>query len=164
MAYVAPRGIGPWPYEGNEKYQTHLRRRFMLLGQTLDGMRVYDARRAIAAVRSVDRLQETPLWLQSSRTMAGITLYASLFEPNIKRLDLHELVATHRDGPILLNVSRILELPQAVTMAAERSQVRLYTSQPGAWSYPEQTAKKLAWPEKQFQLRKPVEQAGAAEE
>ena len=56
--------------------------------------------------------------------MAGITLYASLFEsslfkPDIKRIDLYELPKTHKDGPALFNVSRYFDMPQVVAMAAE---------------------------------------------
>ena len=75
--------------------------------------------------------------MQSRRTLGGITLYASLFEPSIKRLDLYELPTTHRDGPIFLNVQRYLDMPQAVAMAAERSQVVLYQKGEPKWDYPE---------------------------
>ena len=42
MAYLAPRGDGPTAWSQGERKQTHIRRRFMLLGQTLDGMRVWE--------------------------------------------------------------------------------------------------------------------------
>ena len=156
MAYIAPRGIGPTAWNQSERKQTQHRRRFMLLGQTLDGMRVLDVRRATEALRSVGGLKETPLWLQSSRTMSGVTLYASLFVPNVTRLDLHDLPKTHRDGPIFLNVRRYLDMPQAVAMAAERSRVVIYQDGRGGWEYPIAVAKKLDWGEKQLQIRKVV--------
>ena len=156
MAYVAPRGIGPTAWDQSERKQTQHRRRFMLLGQTLDGMRVWDVRRAAEALRSVGHLKETPLWLQSSQTMAGVTLYASLFTPNVTRLDLHDLPKTHRDGPIFLNVRRYLDMPQAVAMAAERSRVVIYQAGREGWEYPAAVAKKLDWDKKQLQIRKTV--------
>jgi hypothetical protein len=52
MAYVAPRGVGPTAWAGNEKAQTQKLRRFYLLGQTWDGMQVWDLRRAIGALRA----------------------------------------------------------------------------------------------------------------
>ena len=91
----------------------------MQLGQTLDGMRVWDVRKAVQALRSVDGFKNVPLWMQGEREMAGITLYASLFEPEIKRLDLWHLNKSHRHGPIFLNVLRYLDVPQAVAMAAD---------------------------------------------
>lgn len=155
MAYIAPRGVGLSAWNADEKNQTHIRRRFMLLGQTLDGMQVWDIRRAIHTLRNTKGFKEVPLWLQSERTMAGNALYASLFEDNIARLDLWNLPTSHREGPTYLNVLRYLDLPQAVTMAAENSSVRIYAteSSDSHWSYPKAVTKGLMWNPKQFEIR-----------
>lgn len=154
MAYVAPRGVGPTAFNQTEKKQTQIRRRFMLLGQTLDGQRIYDVVRAVAALREAPGYSATPVWLQSHRQMAGVALYAALFAPDIKRVDLYDLPSSHRDGPYLLNVQRFLDLPQTVALAAEKTQVILYGAEPAAWEYPRQCLTKLGWNEKQLQLRK----------
>jgi len=86
--------------------------------------------------------------------MAGIVLYASLFEPDIDRLDLWHLPHSHRDGPTFLNVLRYLDIPQAVAMAAERSQIRLYQEDNFGWQFPQAVSKKLSWSKKQLQIRK----------
>jgi hypothetical protein len=86
--------------------------------------------------------------------MAGACVYASLFEPDIKRLDLWQLPQSHHEGPYYLNVLRYLDLPQAVAMAAERSQVRIYDDEAQKWRYPVEVAKKLSWDGKQLQIRK----------
>ncbi|HND51518.1 MAG TPA: prolyl oligopeptidase family serine peptidase, partial [Pirellulaceae bacterium] len=44
MAYVCPRGVGPTAWNVSDKKMTQIRRRFYLLGQSLEGMQVYDAR------------------------------------------------------------------------------------------------------------------------
>jgi len=126
LAYAAPRGIGLTAWNPDERKQTQIRRRFMLLGQTLDGMRLWDVRRAIQALRQVEFLNDVPVSLKGQRLMAGIVLYASLFEPDIAGLDLRHLPSSHRDGPVFLNVLRYMDMPQAVAMAAERTQVRIY--------------------------------------
>lgn len=154
MAYVAPRGSGPTAWKGTEKQQTHRLRRFYLLGQTLDGMRVWDVRRAIAALREAG-FSKPALWLQGERDMAGNALYASLFEENIARLDLHDLPKSHEQAPIYLNVLKTLDLPQAVAMATTRSKVRLYTKEPDAWTWPRQLTEKLGASEA-LQLRPPA--------
>ena len=156
MAYVAPRGIGPTAWDQSKKKQTQHQRRFYLLGQSLDGMRVWDVRRAAQTFRALDGFADVPLWLQSQRQMAGVTLYASLFEPEITRVDLHSLPTSHREGPFFLNVTRFFDMPQAVAMAAERSRVALYSSDADAWAYPQQVAKLLKLDPKQLQIRKPV--------
>jgi hypothetical protein len=153
MAWIAPRGIGPTAWDQSEKKQTQHRRRFQLLGQTLDGMRIWDVRRAAQSLRSVEGFSKVPLWLQGEREMAGIVLYASLFEPDIARLDLWQLAGSHRDGPDLLNVLRVLDVPAAVAVAAERSKVRLYRTTPTDWDYPPKVAKSLGWPPNQLQIR-----------
>jgi dienelactone hydrolase len=153
MAYVAPRGIGPTAWNKDEKKQTHIARRFMLLGQTLDGMRVWDVRRAAQALRSLDGLHDVPLWMQGERDMAGIVLYASLFEPNVARLDLWHLKNSHRVGPNFLNVLRFFDIPQAVAIAAERSNVRIYQTGNTGWEYPQAVAAKLGWGGKRIEIR-----------
>jgi len=152
IAYFAPRGIGPTAWNPDERKQTQIRRRFMLLGQTLDGMRVWDVRRAIQALRTIDSLSGKPLELQGKKNMACIALYASLFEPDIKQLDLWDLPSSHRDGPTFLNVLRYLDMPQAVAMAAEQNRVRLYQKDGSDWQFPQAVAKKLSWSQKQFQV------------
>jgi len=126
LAYAAPRGIGLTAWNPDERKQTQIRRRFMLLGQTLDGMQVWDIRRAIQALHQVELLNDVPVALKGQRLMAGIVLYASLFEPDIDGLDLWHLPGSHNDGPVFLNVLRYMDIPQATAMAAERTQVRIY--------------------------------------
>jgi len=153
MAYVAPRGIGPTAW--NPKWDMPNRRRFMILGQTRDGMQTWDVRRAVQALRTLPALKKAPLWLQGERQMAGEVLYASLFEPNIARLDLWSLSASHRDGPMYLNVQRFLDMPVAVAMAAERSRVRLYTDDAKPWQYPLAVVKQLGWDQKKLDIMAP---------
>jgi dienelactone hydrolase len=154
MAYVAPRGVGPTAFTAEPKKRTHVMRRFQLLGETLEGGQVYDARRAMQSLRTVKGLEKTPLWLQGHRQMAGVALYASLFEPDVVRLDLHQLPISHRDGPYLWNVRRVIDTPQAVALAADRSQVVLYHENAEAWQYPQQVAEALGWDKKRVQVRK----------
>src|SRR6185312_6423182 len=98
FVYGAPRGIGPTAWSGDAKKQVQIRRRFMLLGQTLDGMRVWDIRRAIQAVRSIKELKGTPLWLQGEDEMAVNVLNAPLLEPDIAGLKLSRLPTSYRSG------------------------------------------------------------------
>lgn len=139
FATVAPRGIGPtrWSEAGNGTDVT-VRRKFALLGQTLDGQRVWDVRRAFAALRTLPELKDVPPWLQGKGVMAGIALYAGLFEPDVVRLDLHHPPASHKDGPIFLNVRRVLDMPQAMALAFPRK-VIVYVKD-------DEEAKRWDWP------------------
>jgi len=148
FATIAPRGIGPtrWgPPQAAERDQTHVLRRFALLGQTLDSQRVWDVRRALAVLRGMEDLKDAPRWLQAKHDMAGIALYAGLFEPDVARFDLWHLPDSHRQGPTFLNVRRILDLPQAVALAFPRP-VRLYVNDARtgrAWDWPLELQKAL---------------------
>src|SRR5207245_4353481 len=103
FAIIVPRGIGStrWSEPGTPD-DAHLRRRFALLGQTLDGMRVWDVRRGIAALRALPELKGVPIMLEGKGEMAGIALYAGIFEPAIARLDVWHLSTSHRQAPIIL--------------------------------------------------------------
>ncbi len=127
------------------KKQTQLRRREMLVGRTLDGMRVWDWVRLVQAIRNSKELGKLPIRLEAEGDMAVNALYASLFAP-VDELVLTNLPKSHQDGgPDYLNVLRILDIPQAVAMASERGRVELRGANEADWQYPLQTAKVLGW-------------------
>ena len=144
-AFFAPRGIGRTAWISDPTKRTHIRRRFMLLGQTLDGMRVWDVRRTIQALRAMDGLGDVALTLNAGHDMAAIALYAALFEPGIDSLELNNLSKSHRTGPDFLNVLRFLDIPQTVAMVAEKSHVVIYDDDRSGWEYPLAVSKKLDW-------------------
>jgi hypothetical protein len=123
-----------------------------LIGQTLDGMRVWDVRRAVQALHSMHSLEKVPVTVAAENQMAGVALYAALFEPGIGQLDLAALPRTHRNGPHLLNVLQTLDLPMTVAMVAERSSVRLRHATESDWNYPAAVAKQLGWPANRLQF------------
>jgi len=155
MAYVALRGIGPTEWSQDEKPHTQILRRFYLLGQTWEGMQCYDICRALQTLREIDQYRSSKLWLQARGPLAALSVYAAIMEPTVARLDLYDLPASHMpDGPALLNVLKSLDIPQAVALAAEKSQVVIYRDSADGLGFAFDTAKALNWPEKQLQLRK----------
>jgi dienelactone hydrolase len=152
VAYMCPRGIGPDAWSGDDRKQTQIRRRFMLLGQTADGMRVWDVRQAVQALEHLDRTAEAPVTLAAEGNMAGIALYASLFESGVSRLELVDLPQTHANGPIFLNVLRYLDMPQALALAAERTCVQLHGEAATPWQFPLSAATTLGWNRDQFRI------------
>jgi hypothetical protein len=145
MAWFAPRGVGPTAFTADLKKRTQILRRFALLGQTLDGMRAWDIRQAVRAIGLLDDLKEKPLALEGTGTFAALALYAALFEPRVAELDLHDLPASHRNGPELLNVMQILDVSQAAAMAASQAHVRIDGGKATDWEYPTAVAKALGW-------------------
>lgn len=120
---------------GSHGDQTPVRRRFMLIGQTLDGMRVWDIRRGLQALRSLKGLGDVPVSIEADGTIGVNALYASLFEPGISELHLRYIPASHMEGPDYLNVLKYLDIPQAAAMAAERCELHLQPEKPAGWDY-----------------------------
>lgn len=147
ICLFAPRGIGYDQWTLPAKTGQHVLRRFNLLGQTADGMRVWDIQRAIAAIRQFDLVRSLPLEIEARGAMGVNALYAALFLDHVDELRLTGLPASHRTGPDYLNVLRYLDVPQAVALAAERARVRLAGGDPAAWRYPLDVAKNLRWAE-----------------
>jgi hypothetical protein len=145
MAWLAPRGIGPTAWTRAERDVVQIRRRFMLLGQTLDGMRVWDIRRGLAVLREVEPFRESAIHLRGEGAMGVNLLMAGVFEPGWERLELVGIPSTFRDGPDYLNVLRFIELPQAVAMAAEHGNVRLVGVASGEWGFVERVSAALSW-------------------
>jgi dienelactone hydrolase len=115
VVYFAPRGLGDDVWTGDAKKQVQIRRRFMLLGQTLDSMRVWDIRQAIRALRT--KYPAAELHVEGSGALGVNLLYAALYEPGVAGATFSDLPASHQQGPDYLNVLRVLDIPVALKIA-----------------------------------------------
>lgn len=138
VIFFAPRG----GWKQSDRKQVQIQRRFMLLGQTVDAMRVWDIRRAIQAVQKSSNL---PLWLEATGDMAVNSLYASLFETNIARIVLNGVPSSHMNAPDYLNVMRVLDIPQTVALAAERAPLQIEGHTRERWDFARTVAGNLGW-------------------
>jgi hypothetical protein len=123
--------VGFTAWKADSKQEVQIRRRFMLLGQTLDGMRVWDVRRAIQALREIEGRRLGSFSLAGHGETGVNALYASLYEPDVTGLRLSKLPVSHREGPDYLNVMKYLDIPEALELARGRmgvEQVRLDVS------------------------------------
>lgn len=118
---ISPRGLGPAGWPGDARKQIQLRRRFQLLGQTTDGMRVWDIRRALAAVREL--YPGLPITVQAEDAMAAHALHAAVFEDQPLRLELTRLPASYRDGVDYLNVAQVTDLAEVLGLVRTRHEV-----------------------------------------
>jgi hypothetical protein len=128
----------------NEKKQIQIRRRYMLLGETLDSVRVNEIARAIQVIRDSPQFGKLPIRLEAEGAMAVNALYASLFAP-VDELVLTRLPSSHMNGPDYLNVLRVLDIPQVVAVASERCRVELRDVNAADWTEPLAIAKKFGW-------------------
>ena len=132
VAILPSRGIGPTQWNQDPRKDTHIRRRFLLLGQSVDAMRVWDLRRAVQAASKIGFQSGGKIDVEARGTMAGLAVYAAIFEPQIGNLELTDLPADHRHGPYFLNVRRFINVPEALAIAGQDRKVTLSgTSQVG---------------------------------
>jgi hypothetical protein len=124
LAFFAPRGVQPSKGPSDPKKAIQIRRRYMLLGQTLDSMRVWDIRRAAQAVKALPAFKQTPLRVRAKGQMGVNAAYAALFEPAIGKLNLEGLPASQTEGPDYLNVLKVWDLPQLWDALGERADAK----------------------------------------
>lgn len=139
IALFHPRGTGPTTFEGTKKEITQFKRRFYLLGESLEANQVADIRNALNALASLSGETSPKLSVEAASTQAANALYASLFAaPEIRRLTLRQLPHSHMEpsAPAYLNILKHLDIPQAVALAADKSHIILPDSQPEKWTYP----------------------------
>lgn len=137
--FFAPTGVGPTAWD--PEHTTHIRRRFALLGQSLDAMRAWDIRRALQAIREVPELADAPIEIRARGETGLLAVYASIWEPGVKRLLLSSPPSSHRDGPILPFVSRILDVPQALGLLLPERSLVLQTTAPDQWNWLQELAR-----------------------
>ena len=65
--------------------------------------------------------------------MSVVALYASLFEPNISEVVLQHPPMTHQNGPQLLNVLKVMDIPQAA--AIQKGVVEYSSIAPGSFDF-----------------------------
>ncbi|EMI20694.1 Acetyl xylan esterase [Rhodopirellula maiorica SM1] len=120
--YVTPRGVGFTEWTRDPVRRTHIRRRFMLLGQTAAGMQIYDVVQALKAIGTLPSFESAEWRLRGSGDAAAWSLLASLFNDRIVEMSLIDLPVNNRDAPDLLNISKFTEIPQIAWTAADRVQ------------------------------------------
>jgi dienelactone hydrolase len=120
---LCTRGIGPTAWTRKNPPNT-IERSMALLGGTIEGMRVWDV---MAVARALAAGGGDP-WKVAGRGSAGILgAYAALYEPSIAGVAAVDPPPSHRPlepgaafGPALLNVLRVLDIPEALGCLAPR--------------------------------------------
>lgn len=114
FAILAPRGVGPTAW--TEERANFIPRAHLCIGRTIDQGRVWDV---AAVARHING--DGPIKVVG-RGHAGILgAYAALFEPAIREVVALDPPTSHADGPIFLNVLRVLDIPDALGLLAPRN-------------------------------------------
>jgi hypothetical protein len=123
---VPPRGVGMSALSADKKYRDMVRRRFMLLGQTLAGMQVWDTCRAAEAVRQIEAFAKLPLHFHASPSMSEVGTFAVLFAPEVASVTLANEPRPDKEAPDFLNWSRIVTPQQLLALARQRVMVNIH--------------------------------------
>ncbi len=130
LLVVVPRGVGPLAWQDPAPY--FVRRSMVLLGRTVDGTRLLDV------VRVADHVLRHPeavtRWsIAGSGANGVLSAYAALLVPELERVRVVNPTTSHRQGPQLLNVLRIVDVPEALGMLAPRP-LTIVTDRPEAFA------------------------------
>jgi dienelactone hydrolase len=127
---LCPRGVGPGTWKRG--FPHAIDRAFPLLGATADGGRVWDGMTVARRHGGGD-----VRWRAAGHGQAGlIAAYAALFEPTITEVVAVSPAPSHQPrfagdayGPVLLNVLRVLDVPEALGCLAPRPLVLIGAQQ-----------------------------------
>jgi hypothetical protein len=127
---VFPRGIGAVPWD--KTFWKATLRNSMQVGETVDSMRIADVRAAIELLTGSDAATEVTVLGKGVSGVLG--LYAAIYNPKVQHVVLIDPPSTHAEGPILLNVLRYTDLPEAAALFAPR-RLTFYGRMPPAYEY-----------------------------
>jgi dienelactone hydrolase len=128
---LAPRGCGPLRWE--DKPPSYIQRSLALLGETVDSGRVADV---AAFAEYTHNVASNTNWKITGRGQSGIiAAYGAALAPDhcLSEIVVVDPPTTHRDGPILLNVLRTVDIPEALGLLAPRS-LTVQTDRPAAFA------------------------------
>lgn len=129
---VWPRGIGevPWP----RSFWKDTLRNAMHTGQTIDSMRLRDVLSAFGKLREEPGVDPDRIMILGKGVSGAIGLYAAILDKRVHQVMLMEPPASHREGPIFLNIMRHTDLPEAAALLAPR-RLNFYGKMPAAYDY-----------------------------
>ncbi|MFL2869570.1 MAG: alpha/beta hydrolase family protein [Pirellulaceae bacterium] len=151
-AYLTPRGIGRTAWNQDSFKQTQIKRRFYLLGESLKGMQILDIRRGVQTLRTLDVCQTSKVYLGGMHEMAGVVIYAGLFEAP-DHIGISQLPDDYDDGPALLNSSRFVSFDEVIAAAGQQSRLVLPDIESEKLPFTRAVAKQLNWDKKRIHLK-----------
>lgn len=96
-----------------------------LLGATIESMQVWDIMRAIQFMTSYLKIDPASISLYGKGDMGILALYAAIMDGRPGRVVLGHPSVTEWNGPPLLNILRITDIPEAAALLAPRQLVLL---------------------------------------
>lgn len=95
------------------------------IGRTVASMQLWDVLRAVQWVHAEEGLRPSSISLYGKAEMGILALYAGILDERIDRVILNSPPTSHWQGPALLNVLRISDIPEVAGVLAPRQLVVL---------------------------------------
>jgi dienelactone hydrolase len=89
-------------------------------GRTIAGMQLWDILRALEWITTEEQLIPSSISLYGKGEMGILALYAALLDARVTEVILNDPPASHWEGPALLNVLRVTEIPEVAGALAPR--------------------------------------------
>jgi hypothetical protein len=128
---LQPRGVD---YPVDNAQMSNLKRTAALLGGTLETMQLWDILRSLDFLTSDQGLNLKAISIYGRGQMGPLGFYAAALDERITRVILDDPPSSHWQGPPLLNILRMTDLPEAAALLAPRELVSL-TPLPPAYDY-----------------------------
>ncbi|HYI96626.1 MAG TPA: acetylxylan esterase [Bryobacteraceae bacterium] len=96
-----------------------------LLGGTIESMQVWDIRRSVDYLIDHEKLSLSGISIFGRKQMGALALHTAALDNRITRVILEDPPPSHWQGPPLLNVLRVTDLPEVAGMIAPREIVSL---------------------------------------
>ena len=136
---ISPRGCGESLAWTRKNPPNYVERAHALVGRTVDAGRVYDIQAVARWLHEADG-NELTIGVAGRGPAGVLGAYAALFETSISEVLLVDPPKSHREGPTLLNVLRIFDVPDAIGLLAPRH-VTLLSADTDAFKRSEQIYK-----------------------
>ncbi|WP_397568504.1 alpha/beta hydrolase family protein [Schlesneria sp. T3-172] len=119
VVVISPRGAGQSLAWTRKNPPSYVERAHALVGRTVDAGRVYDIQSVARWLHEADG-NELTIGVAGRGTAGVLGVYAALLESCISEVLVVDPPASHRQGPALLNVLRVLDVPDAIGLLAPR--------------------------------------------
>ncbi len=104
------------------------------VGRTTAAMQIWDILRGLNWAVEEEKLSAASISIYGKGEMGILAMYAALFDERVKQVIVNDPPASHWQGPALLNVLRVTDIPEVAGALAPRRLVSL-TKLPESFAY-----------------------------
>ena len=126
-----PRAVD---YPVDNYKMSNLKMTAALIGATIESMQLWDILRSVDYLTDGEKLKLNSISIYGRGYMGALGLYAAALDDRITRVILDDPPSSHWQGPALLNILKLTDLPEAAALVAPRQIVSL-TPLPESYKY-----------------------------